>query len=203
MRCHRHGVVQQHALIFDAGIFNRRARTAPRPGLYEHDNRLSPNQRSCNNQLAMPCQQITNTGIVYNPPLSSRSGPFATEADCLNACKEGACCNGTTCSVKPQCQCQGTGQTFKGVGTTCDSLPGICCGPTIEGNVNGYLSSTGLVSLASAQSFPQCRPWLSTRSACEQQGGTWQTCVDCAEVDEKSGFAKRYVCAPPAPNPLP
>lgn len=68
----------------------------------------------------MPCQQITNTGISYNPPLSSRSGPFATEAECLQACKEGACCNGTTCSVKPQCQCDAAaGEVFKGVGTTC------------------------------------------------------------------------------------
>lgn len=74
----------------------------------------------------MPCQQITNTGIVYNPPLSSRSGPFATEADCLNACKEGACCNGATCSVKPQCQCNAAaGEVFKGVGTVCSPNP--CC----------------------------------------------------------------------------
>lgn len=50
---------------------------------------------------------------------------YATEADCLNACKEGACCDGTTCSVKPQCQCQGTGQVFNGVGTTCATNP--CC----------------------------------------------------------------------------
>lgn len=78
----------------------------------------------------MPCQQITNTDISYSPPLSSRTGPFATEADCLNACKEGACCEGTTCSIKPQCQCQGTGQTFKGIGTTCTPSPcesGACC----------------------------------------------------------------------------
>lgn len=50
---------------------------------------------------------------------ASSSGPYATEADCLQACKEGACCEGSTCSVKPQCQCQGAGKTFKGVGTTC------------------------------------------------------------------------------------
>jgi len=44
---------------------------------------------------------------------------YATQAECLQACKEGACCEGTTCSVKPQCQCQGAGKTFKGIGTTC------------------------------------------------------------------------------------
>jgi hypothetical protein len=55
------------------------------------------------------------------------SGSHATEADCLAACKEGACCEGTTCSVKPQCQCQGTGKVFKGVGTTCESVSGACC----------------------------------------------------------------------------
>jgi hypothetical protein len=52
---------------------------------------------------------------------------YTTEADCLQACKEGACCEGTTCSVKPQCQCQGTGKTFKGVGTTCTPNPCLCC----------------------------------------------------------------------------
>ena len=36
---------------------------------------------------------------------------------------DGACCEGTACSVKPQCQCQGTGKTFKGVGTTCTPNP--------------------------------------------------------------------------------
>lgn len=40
-------------------------------------------------------------------------------------CNEGACCEADgSCSVKPQNQCQGPGQTFKGVGTLC--TPGIC-----------------------------------------------------------------------------
>jgi hypothetical protein len=73
----------------------------------------------------MPCSQrstLTNsTGFTINPT----SGGYATEADCLNACKEGACCERTTCSVKPACQCQGTGKTFKGVGTVCTELS--CC----------------------------------------------------------------------------
>lgn len=61
----------------------------------------------------------TASGPVY--------APFATEAECLAACKEGACCEGTTCTVKPACQCQGAGKTFKGVGTTCAGISGACC----------------------------------------------------------------------------
>jgi len=70
----------------------------------------------------MPCQKVplgtsgsADTGAVYK-----------TEADCLQACREGACCEGTTCSVKPACQCQGTRKVFKGVGTTCSPSP---CNP--------------------------------------------------------------------------
>ena len=73
----------------------------------------------------MPCRQSsTHNGT----PGSGKpgGGGYATEAECLQACKEGACCEGTTCSVKPQCQCQGTGKTFKGVGAVCEPNP---CGP--------------------------------------------------------------------------
>jgi hypothetical protein len=74
----------------------------------------------------MTCYQSTNLpGGVTTTGRTS----YTTEADCLNACKEGACCEGASCKVKPQCQCQGTGQTFKGVGTTCSE--GLCnlCNP--------------------------------------------------------------------------
>lgn len=58
-------------------------------------------------------------------------GGYATEAACLEACQEGACCDTSgstpTCSVTPQCQCQGTGKTFKGIGTTCDPNPCTVC----------------------------------------------------------------------------
>jgi hypothetical protein len=73
----------------------------------------------------MPCRQVS----TYNGTTGSGQsggGGYTTEADCLQACKEGACCEGTTCTVKPQCQCQGTGQTFKGVGTTCTPNPCLC-----------------------------------------------------------------------------
>jgi N-acetylmuramic acid 6-phosphate (MurNAc-6-P) etherase len=52
--------------------------------------------------------------------------PYKTQAECLQACKEGACCEGTACTVKPQCQCQGAGKTFMGVGTVCSPSP---CNP--------------------------------------------------------------------------
>lgn len=55
--------------------------------------------------------------------------PHRTEADCLKACKQGACCDGVTCTVKPECQCQGAGQEFKGVGTLCTPNPCLCCTP--------------------------------------------------------------------------
>ena len=69
----------------------------------------------------MPCRQVS----TFNGTAAS-SGSYRTEAECNQACREGACCEGTTCSVKPQCQCQGTGKVFKGVGTVCSPNP--CCG---------------------------------------------------------------------------
>ncbi len=74
---------------------------------------------------AMPCYQPNNFPPGFTA--TGRTG-YATEADCNNACQEGACCEGTTCSVKPQCQCQGTGKVFKGVGTVCTPNPCLCPG---------------------------------------------------------------------------
>ena len=72
----------------------------------------------------MACKQITGTGIAVPDNVQS----FLNEVDCLSlGCKEGACCEGTTCTVKPECQCQGTGKAFKGVGTTCTPNPCLCC----------------------------------------------------------------------------
>ena len=62
-----------------------------------------------------------------NVPVAGRT-QYQTQADCLQSCNEGACCEGTTCTVRPQCQCQGTGKAFKGVGTVCTT--GICCCPS-------------------------------------------------------------------------
>ena len=71
----------------------------------------------------MPCYQASNLPSGHS---TSGRAAYATEADCLNACKEGACCEGTACSIKPACQCQGTGKVFKGVGTVCSPDP---CNP--------------------------------------------------------------------------
>jgi len=68
----------------------------------------------------MACYQ--STSLLSGVTTTGRTS-YATEADCLQACKEGACCDGTTCTVKPQCQCQGAGKVFKGVGTTCSPNP--------------------------------------------------------------------------------
>ncbi len=72
----------------------------------------------------MTCVQVRPTDGRYQ---YTTQQSYTTEAECLQACKAGACCEGTTCSVKPQCQCQGTGKTFKGVGTTCSPNPCLCC----------------------------------------------------------------------------
>ena len=71
----------------------------------------------------MPCYQSTNLPGGFS---TTGRTSYRTEADCLQACREGACCEGTTCSVKPQCQCQGAGKVFKGVGTTCSPNPCEC-----------------------------------------------------------------------------
>jgi hypothetical protein len=101
----------------------------------------------------MPCYQSTNL-----PAGGSTTGriAYATEQECLEACKEGACCTGTTCSVRPQCQCQGAGQTFKGIGTTC--TPNPCVGPCC---VAGVCS-------------------LKTVAECASLGGTMQSGTACS-----------------------
>ena len=73
----------------------------------------------------MPCFQQASRPwpYSYSQNQAASSGAYKTEAECLEACKDGACCEGATCSIKPQCQCQGTGKVFKGVGTTCNPNP--------------------------------------------------------------------------------
>lgn len=72
----------------------------------------------------MPCFQSSSPYQGFGPT----SGPHLTEEDCLNACKEGACCESDgTCNVRPQCQCQGATQTFRGIGTTCEPNPCLPC----------------------------------------------------------------------------
>lgn len=78
----------------------------------------------------MPCRQ-TKTYLGQTGSGPPGGGSYATEAECLQACKEGACCtttNGvTTCAVVPECQCQRPNQSFSGVGTSCTTNSGACC----------------------------------------------------------------------------
>lgn len=144
----------------------------------------------------MTCRQVP----TYNGAPGSGNpagGGYATEADCLNACKEGACCEGATCSVKAKCQCRGTGQKFQGLGTTCDPNPclcptpdtgGVCCMFGQPAMWNGYWP--GVVG--------------GTRATCEAAGGTWfppfgPFCTGYSN-DCKTGFDCKYE---PCRNPLP
>ena len=75
----------------------------------------------------MPCFNTSTRAIATGVSGTT----YATEADCLNACKEGACCESNgTCSIKPACQCQGAGKVFKGVGTACGT--GACLASCID-----------------------------------------------------------------------
>jgi len=102
----------------------------------------------------VPCYQ--STSLPGGVTTTGRTS-YKTEAECNEACKEGACCEGTTCSVKPQCQCQGTGKVFKGVGTTCSPNPCLYgCGgcnsipasltATITSSGGNYLADMGCVA---------------------------------------------------------
>jgi hypothetical protein len=105
----------------------------------------------------MPCYQPSS--LPSGVTTTGRTG-YATEADCLAACKEGACCEGTTCSVKPQCQCNS------------DSLGwGSCCGPDTATNIGGQ---TGL----------RCR--TETKAACLARGGVWRYKVPCTVSSDDS-----------------
>ena len=95
----------------------------------------------------MPCYQ--STSLPFGVTTTGRNS-YTTQADCNQACGEGACCEGPTCRVKPQCQCQ--------------CRTGSCCGPdtiTLDG-VTG----------------PTCR--LGTKAECDARGGVWRDCIGCA-----------------------
>lgn len=68
-----------------------------------------------------------------NGSLIIKSGSIAENCRCCASgwycyvTDGGACCEGTTCNIKPSCDCQGAGQTFKGVGTVCSPNPCVTC----------------------------------------------------------------------------
>jgi hypothetical protein len=109
---------------------------------------------------------------------------YATEAECNQACKEGACCEGTTCTVKPACQCQGAGKAFKGVGTVCTPNPCGCCG-----NGESIAGKTATIDVSS-DSMPTAR-W------CPQVvGGT--TFLQCPDGIQYGGCVSVKPCETPA-----
>lgn len=76
----------------------------------------------------MPCAESSSFNGV-----AAASGPYQSIEECLEACREGACCNGFVCEVKPQCQCDtANGFIFEGVGTTCNE-PSPCRPPCLAG----------------------------------------------------------------------
>lgn len=91
----------------------------------------------------MSCFQNTSA-----TPVPSGSPTYQTESACLEACKEGACCEGTTCTVKPACQCGGTGKTFKGVGTVCSPNPCSPCGCASDSELQSVTSTVIDVSFS-------------------------------------------------------
>ena len=137
----------------------------------------------------MPCYQSTNLPSGFT---TTGRTSYTTEADCLNACKEGACCEGTSCSVKPACQCQGSGKVFKGVGTVCATNT-CCC--TSRSSFPFTLSSFTPID---ATKFPQMASVLGSFSGtafafgCEfglmRGGSVFSHCIDM----EKSGLPAPY-----------
>jgi hypothetical protein len=64
----------------------------------------------------MPCYQPANLPSGFS---TTGRTSYKTEAECNQACQEGACCDGTACTVTRACRCQGAGKVFQGVGTVC------------------------------------------------------------------------------------
>jgi len=130
----------------------------------------------------MPCYQANL------PPPGVTSGgrtSYRTEAECLKACGDGACCQGIFCSIRPQCLCQGEGKTFRGVGTKCeDTFCGCCGGGEDLGNGIATVSVTRTLDVV-ANSRCACIPFQpppQEETRCKSQSGLFtqygipQTC---------------------------
>lgn len=117
----------------------------------------------------MPCQKSSTFSAPFSGQARSvqaTSGPFATEAECNQACREGACCEGTTCTVKPACQCQCT--------------TGRCCGPD--------------TTTAGGTTWKTCRN--ETKAQCDARGGVFQCGVSCTTgvIGDAAGSTAGSVC---------
>jgi hypothetical protein len=111
----------------------------------------------------MTCYQSTNLPAGFS---TTGRTSYKTEAECNQACKEGACCEGTTCTVKPQCQCQCT--------------TGRCCGPD--------------TTTAGGTTWKTCRN--ESKAACDARGGVFQCGVSCSQgvIGDASGSTGGSVC---------
>ena len=136
----------------------------------------------------MPCYQSTN--LPGGVTTTGRTG-YATEADCLNACKEGACCEGTSCTVKPQCQCQGAGKVFKGVGTVCDPNPCLCCdnGEIHPSSLILEITSVDWVTGSNSLSFPLVGTYALPFDGCISYGDSFFTNSQICYTAANSCFA--------------
>jgi hypothetical protein len=72
-----------------------------------------------------------------NNAIIIKDGKLAENCDCCGGwycdvsgggacCEDGPAGSPATCSIKPSCECEGAGKSFKGVGTTCASNPCVC-----------------------------------------------------------------------------
>lgn len=144
----------------------------------------------------MPCYQAADF-----PSAASLSGRavYKTKSECDQACKDGACCETaggvTTCSVKPQCQCQGTGKTFQGIGTTCSPNPCYC--PNAPEGIGRCCGPETVMPVGVPQTYIKCVDG-KTKSQCDDIGGVWQERACCDIVGDANVPA--LVCAG---NPLP
>jgi hypothetical protein len=119
----------------------------------------------------MPCKQSATSGGTAGAGKPGGGG-YTTEAECLKACGDGACCEAGVCSVKPACLCKGTGQVFQGVGTTCGDISGACC------DASGAVPACSVV--ASCECTGPGKTFLGVGTTCD--GTTGACCETVAGV---------------------
>lgn len=80
----------------------------------------------------MTCFKVSSPTPNTSPGATPPGPIYNTEKECLEACKEGACCGGSVsfegrCEIAPKCYCESLGGNFQGIGTTCNEKIGACC----------------------------------------------------------------------------
>jgi hypothetical protein len=117
---------------------------------------------------------------------------------CLDT-RTGACCNGTTCTVKPQCQCNAAaGEVFKGVGTVCSPNP---CDPCCQGALQPSSLLVQIIAVdrvspeSVSLSFPLIGSYVLPASPSSPTSAA--DCFDYADVffaNPSSCFTQAYNC---------